>query len=73
MLVWIASDVLPLVEHADAGMEFVVVGVLQRLAEAHVFAQIAMAAGEMQDAIAVSVDGKPILAIDELAIGDEGR
>jgi hypothetical protein len=73
LLVWIAGDVLALVEHADAGMEFVVVGVLERLTHVDVFAQIAVAAGKMQDAVAVGVDRKPIFAVDELTIGDEGR
>ena len=73
LLVRIAGDVLPLIKHTDAGMEFVVIGVFQGLAHVHVFTQVAVAPGEMEDAIAVRVNGKPILAVDELAIGNEGR
>src|SRR5579875_2351049 len=67
----IPGDVLPLVDHPDAGVELVIIRVLQRLPHVHVLAEITVTCRKMQHAIAMRVHREPVLAVHHLAVRDE--
>ena len=55
------------------GAEALVVGVLDDVANVHVFRHVAVTAGKVQNAFALGVDREPVVAVDLRPPGHEGR
>ena len=61
------------VVEGDSGVETLVVGVTDGGADVDGLGEGVLLGGEVEDAFGVGVDGEPVLAVDGLVVGGEGR
>ncbi len=71
--VLLVGDVFAVVDDAGAGVELLVVGVFDYVAHVDVLREGALLGDEVQVALGLGVGGEPVLAVNLLVVGGEGR